>query len=198
MNVLKWVVPSVLLGLASCSVSSDELADPAATGTLSVALVGRDGSGQQYRLRNATFLISGYPDYHDHGAGGAPYEFYESEVSTETDLDAAVVSQRVVPGYYYVEFQGTSWYLERLVPSGPERIEQAVLLSERTQYTRVYNRSASEIYFRFGVDGELIDFRYGDLNIGIRVETPSGAAGAAGSGGEAWGGPDWDGGAAAH
>ena len=65
-------------------------------------------------------------------------------------------------------------------------VEQAVLLSEPTQYAYLWSGSSTDVYFRFGVDGELIDFRHADLNIGIEIERPGdnqGAGGIMGTGG---------------
>lgn len=52
-------------------------------------------------------------------------------VSSEDDLDAANIVERLVPSYYTVQLLSNDWYLERVGDSGWERVEQAVLLSEK-------------------------------------------------------------------
>jgi hypothetical protein len=42
-----------------------------------------------------------------------------------------------------------------------------VLLSPATQYACICDRGNTAVDYRFGVDGTLIDFRHGDLDIGI-------------------------------
>ena len=49
-------------------------------------------------------------------------------------------------------------------------MEQAVLLSSPNQYAYIYDGGTTGIAYRFGVDGELIDFRSGELQIGIEIE----------------------------
>ena len=51
-----------------------------------------------------------------------------------------------------------------------ERVQKAVLLSPTQQYVYVYDRGTSDVYFSFGVDGDLIDLQHGSLRIGITIE----------------------------
>lgn len=170
---------AVALGMAACAdVTPGE--EPTASeetekvGSLSLNLVGSDTDGRQYRLRNGVFGISGYPEF---SFPGFPYvdgglSGYQ-QVSTETDPDAPVISLRVVPGSYYVNLESADWYLERLQTGGTwERVEQVVLLTSAYQYAYVYDRGVTSVAFRFGVDGELIDFRSGELQVGIEIEQP--------------------------
>jgi hypothetical protein len=95
-----------------------------------------------------------------------------------------VITRRVVPGSYYVTFQtGQPWYIEHVTPRGPERVSQAVLLSNVSQYANVYDRGTTSVFYRFGVDGQVIDFRHGDIRIGITVERPNEGVGGFGSAG---------------
>jgi hypothetical protein len=64
------------------------------------------------------------------------------------------------------------WRLEELSASGPVSVEQVVLLSPQNQYAYVWDGGESRVYYSFGVGGELIDFRGGQLSIGISVEQP--------------------------
>lgn len=191
MKVRSLWVPAMTLALVACGAGSDE-PEAGKVGNLGIALTGVDGQGQEYRLRSASFEISGYPDYYYDdspaaGAGGSGSEptYYTEVVSSDEEPDAATISRRLLPGYYYVYMMNTDWYLERLLPGGPERVEQAVLLSARQTYAYIWDGSSRTVSYRFGVDGELIDFRSGQLDIAIVVEQPNEGGGGGGSAGEA-------------
>lgn len=47
-----------------------------------------------------------------------------------------------------------------------------MLLTSTCQSAYVYDQGVSTVNYRFGVDGELIEFRAGDLQIGISIEQP--------------------------
>lgn len=170
---------AVAVGLSACA-DSAPTQDPApgheeqSVGTLSLNLLGSDSDGREYRLRNAVFGISGNPEFPFPGpfpypdGGAANYQ----TVSTETDPDLPVIALRVLPGSYYINLQSPDWYLERLSGGIWERVEQAVLISSSYQYAYVYDGGVTAVAFRFGVDGELIDFRSGELQIGIEIEQP--------------------------
>jgi hypothetical protein len=166
--------------------NSGQALQTAATGTLSLNLVGVDSDGRAYRLRNATFHVQGlwsdlpypYPD------AGAPFS---ATLSSESDLDAPVLSLTVTPGYYNVSLSNPGWYLERRTNGIWQRVEQVALLSAPQQGAYIVDRGASTVSFRFGVDGKLIDFRSGDLRIGISIEQP-GEGADAGFGGTTGGG----------
>lgn len=178
---------AVSLGAVSCADGSHQSyeqsqqgEETASIGSLSLNLTGADSLGRQYRLRNASFYItSDY--YYPYGEmqPGFPAPFpgndggvgFSTTVSTEDDPDASEISLRLVPGSYFVALEG-DWYVERLTPTGPERVEQVVLLTEQYQYAYVYHNGVSNVAFRFGIDGELIDFRHGDLVIDAEFELP--------------------------
>lgn len=153
-------------------------------GSLSFELTATDTKGRQYRLRQAEFNVQGYAPWGDGGVTS-------TVLSSETDPGAAVISTRLLPGYYNI-WLGGNWYIERITANGPERVEKVVLLSEAYQYAYIYHQGTSYVTYRFGVDGELIDFRHGDLNISIGIEQPGdpvdgcgGFGGCSGSGGRA-------------
>lgn len=184
-----WQAAFGVLAVALGCNTTTEVPDENASGKIQLNLLGTDSRGAQYRLRDATFAIQGYPEYPMSGiAGGmgmgAPYY---TEVSSETDLASATITQRVLPGFYSVLLTSNEWYLEHLTPGGPERVEQAVLL-EASQYGYVYDGSTTTFTYRFGVDGELIDFRSGNVEINIEIERPEDPPGGGGSGGGYGGG----------
>jgi hypothetical protein len=156
----------------------------AEVGSLSLALIGADDQGTQYRLRNATFQISNY-DYYPYpypypvGVGGASAgdggvgNPSVRTVSSETNPDDPTIVVPLTPGTYTVVLTNDDWYLEKLTPSGAEVIPQSVLLSDRYQYAYISDRTVYDVTYTFGAGGTLIDFRRGDLHIGINVERPS-------------------------
>jgi hypothetical protein len=178
----------LLLGVVACAQGSVETSD-AKTGALALALTGSDAHGVAYRLRNATFEIYGCPGGGDYSvaAAGAPGSAFAGSggsaggpvmnpcvwttISSEDNPDAAVLTKRLVPGYYTINLQG-DWYLEEMTSAGPQRVAQALLLNGSTQSTYVWDNGNAMVSFQFGVGGDLIDFRHGDLSIGIQVEQP--------------------------
>jgi hypothetical protein len=52
-----------------------------------------------------------------------------------------------------------------------------VLLSPAAQYVYIYHQSTTYVNYAFGVDGKLIDFRHGDIDISISIERPADGAG---------------------
>jgi hypothetical protein len=182
-----WGIVTAVIGICALACSASTKSEERG-GTLSVALTGTDTRGEQYRLRGATFYVQGYPDYFQYeegGAGGASASYFFQQISTETEPDGPTISRRVLPGSYYVTLQNGGWYIEHVTAAGSERVQDSVLLSNAQTWTRVYDGSQSNVYYSFGVDGKLIDFRNGDLNIRIQIEHPNdnnvGGAGAGGA-----------------
>jgi hypothetical protein len=184
-------------GILACTQATSVSAPEEAEGSLSLALIGGDAHGHSYRLRNAEFEIYGCADYSytssgqqagtggNSGQGGGPV-CTSIIVSSEDDPDAALITRRLIPGYYNVTLLG-GWNLEEQTPAGWTAVGQAILLSPTSQSAYVWDRGQSQVYFSFGVGGDLIDFRHGDLGIGIEVEQPGdrdcyygGSAGGAG------------------
>jgi hypothetical protein len=186
---MTWARTLIGLLAATCVISCAGNAAPMrdddrSVGTLVLTLTGSDRHGQRYRLRNAEFDISGYNYLYPE----APTT--QITVSTETDLDAPSIVTEVVPGQYGVTLSNRFWYLEKLTDQGAERVDDAVLLSPESQYVYVSQDGTSRVYFAFGVDGELIDFRHGTIEIGILIEHPDDED--AGSPDEDAGSPDED------
>lgn len=166
-----WLMLAVAI-VSGCAPEADDpngedldQAEPEALGGLSLSLSSSDSQGRTYRLRNATFTIANDYWYYD---GGVPET---TVLSTEDDPSADQLTVRLVPNYYRVELGG-DWYIERLTATGPERVQQVVLLNGPVQGTYVNQNWNTEIHFQFGVDGTLIDFRHGDLTIDIDIELP--------------------------
>ena len=105
------------------------------------------------------------------GYGGGGSDCIDIKLSSDDDLDAEFITPRFLPGDYTVTLRG-DWYLEELKGGRADRIEKAVLLSPQSQYAYLGDGWSQTIYFAFGIDGDIIDFRSGTLNIGIQVEKP--------------------------
>lgn len=140
--------------------------EQASIGGVSLSLVATDSQGRTYRLRNATFTILPYY-YYWATDGGAEVQ----TLSTESNPTASRLSVRLLPGQYLVSLGG-DWYVERTTESGVERVQKVVLLSQAEQYTYVSEGRYTDLEFRFGVDGDLIDFLHGDLNVNVAIELP--------------------------
>jgi hypothetical protein len=166
MTLKAMVVAIMATTCLACAGQGGAKEEDGPLGKLSLNLIGSDRHGAQYRLREAEFDVTSYGYY-----PGNPNQTVIA-LSTETNPMAATIDQKLVSGSYNVTLSNRLWYLERLTANGPERVEQAVLLSEPSVYTYVYEGSTSDVYFTFGVGGELIDFRSGTLRIGISVELP--------------------------
>lgn len=174
MNLKATLVAALATTILACSGQAPPRQDvepEGPFGTLALNLTGRDSQGRQYRLREAEFDVAPYSYYYP----GDPY--YQQNInvitlSTETDPDAPTLSARLIPGTYTVTLSNRLWYLERLTEDGFEPVEKAVLLSQPTVYAYVYDRGTSDVYYSFGVDGDIIDFRHGNVRINIQVQTP--------------------------
>jgi len=168
-----WMT-AACLAAAACNPQGAAIEPGEPAGTLRLALTGMDDAAQVYRLRNAVFEVSGY-SYIDS-------QYYVREVSSEDDVDAELISERFLPGSYTVSLRNEDWYLERLTAGGVvERVEQAVLLSARSQFAGIADNQTTQVHFQFGVDGTLIIFHGGDLEIGISVvRAQAGSGGAVG------------------
>lgn len=155
-------------------------------GSINLSLIGTDSKGTQYRLRSAQFVIA------KEGPEGSDAGLTELEtLSTELDPDAPYLSTRLAPGIYQVTIVG-DWYIERLSEGGAERVDDAVLIGSAMKRTHVVGRSAALVFYRFGIDGDVVDFDSGELRIGVDFQLPL-DAGLDGGGADA--GEDTDAGA---
>jgi hypothetical protein len=176
MKMKTALVTLLVLAMAACgadpgSEPSAREADAAEVGTLQLSLTGVDAQLQQYWLRAARFDIQGtrYTDL----------QSVSEQVFSDTELDSPVIRTRLFYGSYTVSLSAEQdWYIERLTPNGAaERVAEVVLLSSPTQSVFVQQGQVSQVAFQFGVDGELIDFVGGDLEIGIGIVQAPAASG---------------------
>lgn len=184
------LVACLTFGFIACAQSSEidsDVEPDTPLGSLTLMLKGTDSSGVSYWLRNAQFEINGWPEFYPYpqpgsgddagvgGAGGYPGPmggYYYRSFSSEDYPDDTEIRMRLVPGNYNVALVNGDWYLERGTGDARERVEQVVLLTSPYQYVYVYDQGAAYVGYRFGVDGELIDFRSGELVVQIEIEKP--------------------------
>src|SRR5262245_40913283 len=120
---------SMFVMLAACAEASDRDASPPPgdeLGSLELALTALDDQQQQYRLRNATFDVSGYS--YDTG------NYTDMQLSSEAEPDAELLRARVLAGSYTITLVNSDWYFERLTERGYEPVAESVLLGRNYQY----------------------------------------------------------------
>jgi len=173
-----------LMMLAGCGNSAQgSSGDPEdRAGQLGLPLVTQGASGVTYRLRDATFIINGFPTYP--GTAGASFGGGSSgvsvTVSSETDPDAQTISVSLEEGQYFVELL-PGWHFEKVTPDGAVPVE-ATLLYGQTQYVYVSRNFTSFAEFQFGLGGREI-WLNGDLNIGVVLHEDPSELGYGGTGG---------------
>lgn len=148
--------------------------DSEQVGTLALPLVTNGPSGTQYRLRNATFDITGYSYYsYDYGndagvgaGGGSSTGPQQTVVSSEDNPNASSIEVNVQRGDYYIYLRD-GWNLES-VTNGVATPVQATLLSSQYQWIYVSPHSTSWVSYQFGI-GDSSIWLNGKLNITIDV-----------------------------
>jgi len=169
MKARLWMFAALIALAAGCAnepggPSGSDTSEPGDLGALTIGLTGTDDNGVQYRLRDGEFLIQ----KEGGDAGGLiPLQ----TLSTEQDLNAPYLSARLGRGPYQVTLRGP-WYVERAAATGWERVP-AVLLSGATQRTYVVGpTNPALLFYRFGIDGQVVDFDTGDLRIEVDFDRP--------------------------
>jgi len=145
--------------------------DLSRAGQLKVALRGISNSGAEYRLRNATFHISGNS---------------EADVSSDSDPQVAAIAVQLAPGNYQVEIL-PGWYLEKARPDGTFVAVDAVLVSDNPIAFTIVSLQTTSVQFRFTAGPEVIPVGDGTLTITIAVDDSVGGGGGAPQGGSGGG-----------
>lgn len=148
---------AALASLTAC-VESEGTGDPD-VGTVSIGLAGQGASGAVYRLRDATFTVTG------------PSSMMVWH--TEDDPDRTSLSANVVVGNYTAAL-ANGWRLERLVTGQPPVDVNATLVSPNPAAFAVNPMMRTAVPFRFEVDGGVVDMSQGyDITIDIDELTTS-------------------------
>jgi hypothetical protein len=143
-------------------------------GTVTFMLTATGASGTVYRLRSATFMVSG------------PETKSIASPTDPADTSAAITTQ-FRPGAYQITL-ATGWQMWRIPTSGAPVAAPATLLSPATNSFMVVSGQDSKVVYQFNVAGDTLV--PGTLTIGISVTEDGGTAvggatGAAGAGGAA-------------
>jgi hypothetical protein len=178
-----------LLAALGCSAEGSDTGagkSEEATGSIALRLSANDASGETYRLRNASFTINGY----SYATGN--YVPTNLTVSSETDPSVPVINTQLLEGPYSVSFFDNGWYIEHLTSAGAEVVAKVAFLGPANQSAFVQRGVSTPVSFNFGVNGDILDFYGGNLEIGITVQQAtggiSGTGGSTGTGGVIEGG----------
>jgi hypothetical protein len=157
---------SFLLGLGSAACSSNSNpAEVATTGSVSLPLQTTSSSGKIYRLRNATFDVSG------------PADVSLTTPPAGADDSQTALVQALTSGNYSVLLQ-PGWQLWHIAADGSEGMIAATLMSPNPATFQVTTGAQSNIVYAFNVvaDG-IVTFGSGSVGIGISVNETDGGAG---------------------
>lgn len=125
-------------------------------GTMRMPLRAVSADGTEYRLRQATFEITGSQN---------------ANILSEDYLTSEVAEMVLGVGNYQVELTGI-WQMERIVDGLPEPVD-ATLVSENPVPFMIQDQGVTAVTFRFEVDGEIIETGEGVFELRIEVEEVS-------------------------
>lgn len=125
-------------------------------GTMRMPLRAVSADGTEYRLRQATFEITGSQN---------------ANILSEDYLTSEVAEMVLGVGNYQVELTGI-WQMERIVDGLPEPVD-ATHVSENPVPFMIQDQGVTAVTFRFEVDGEIIETGEGVFELRIEVEEVS-------------------------
>lgn len=136
-------------------------------GTLELSLVATSANGTTYRLREATFNVSGTQS---------------ASLSTEDDPDATTLGVDLRAGDYLVRL-ASGWRLERAAPGGEFSPINATLISTNPVAFTVHRDQTTNVRFTFAAGEDVVEFGTGAVAIDIAVVDEQTGGGGNGSGG---------------
>ncbi len=142
-----------LVALGSVGCSRFKAAGQDAMGTVTFMLTATGASGEVYRLRSATFMVTG-PEMKSIASPTDP-----------ADTLAAITSQ-LLPGAYQITL-ATGWQMWRIPSSGMPVAIPATLISAVTLPFTVVSGQDSKVFYQFDVAGDALV--PGTVTIGIGV-----------------------------
>lgn len=152
---------------AGCNAgSSDGEEATSQTGTVEFRLEATSSAGNQYRLRDATFDIWGYPQdcYNEWREDCEPTS---ETLSSEDYLDEDAIEVDLLEGYYDVNLE-RGWRLEKVNEDGSAEAVEAVLLNTSYQSAWVSRHSTTWVTYQFGIGDETL-WLTGQLELGVEV-----------------------------
>jgi hypothetical protein len=141
----------VPLATASCGTSSGAHED--SSGSLRMPLTAVSASGRLYRLRNATFDITGTQS---------------TSLSSETDPAAQDLVANLPTGSYSIQLRD-GWRMERQSDGGFANVAAALTSSSAVMFA-INDRQITNVAFRFAVGNDVVVVGNGTLDVGISVE----------------------------
>jgi hypothetical protein len=133
-------------------------------GSLRMPLTAVSASGRLYRLRNATFDITGTQS---------------SSISSETDPGAQDLVATLPKGSYSIQLRD-GWSMERQSDAGFLAVD-ATLTSSSAVMFAINDAQVTNVAFRFAVAGDVVVVGNGTLDVGINVDEPDASSGAGGA-----------------
>src|SRR5262245_1499812 len=146
------IVASAFCVLAMCSGCASQ--PPDVEGVLQLPLQATTAAGHVYRLKNATFQIT-----------GAAIRTLSSEASVPT---ATSVLANLPIGSYTIALQ-PGWTLARLDGAGTEQTVSAQLVSAGTMPFSIQSQQLTPVTFTFETDGTVVMMGEGTLGVNIAV-----------------------------
>src|SRR4051812_791471 len=144
-----WVLVVTLLG--GCGSKGHPPTPTDGVGTLQMALTAT-ANGHRYRLRQATFTVTGPTNV---------------VLDTEAMPDAAALTAVLNAGDYTI-LLGGPYFIERLDPAGPVRVN-ATLLSANPQLFATTAGATVNVPFRFATDGTVVFIGTGMVSVTTEV-----------------------------
>ena len=160
-----WMILAATLPLAAVSTSCGDSSsqEASALGNLQLRLLGHSSSGLAYRLRQATFEITGTST---------------ATLSSETDRDAESLVEELPVGPYEVSLS-TGWFLEKQASDGTFERVKAVLTSANPTQFSIAEQQTTKVQFAFKAGDDVIEVGDGQLEIGIVIVDQNGGCPAA-------------------
>jgi hypothetical protein len=158
----RWLVGLLATNLLACSLGDRASPGSDGPGSLSVALVAQ-ANGHTYRLRQATFSISG-PTV--------------AVLDSEAQPDAGALTASLNPGGYTVSL-ADAWFLERLDADAFVRVAATLTSANPAAFT-IAAGASTPVSFRFATDGTIVTMvTVGTVSITTEVTETAPDAGAA-------------------
>jgi hypothetical protein len=139
--------------LSGCS-SGDSKGDQTSNiGKISLNLAGTANSGARYRLRNATFTVTGPK---------------AASLSSETNVDASAITQELPAGNYLITLK-TGWTLEKQNPDMTFTNAKAVLTSANPEGFTIVDQGTTPVIYQFKAGDDVVQLGDGTLSVQISV-----------------------------
>lgn len=151
--------------MGSCSTETEQ-SSPHRLGMFEASLLATSANHVKYKLRDATFHLSGTTT---------------RDIFSEDYADTQAVRVALEAGPYSIELK-TGWRMERESSSGSFEPVNAILLSPSSQSFSITEQETTTVQFRFKAGDDVFEVGKGGLVVDIGIDD-SGAGGSAGEAG---------------